>query len=107
MYNYEKIAEACKGLIIDKVYESSEILDYIIIITGINRDSIIPSDYCYNLTNKGADGIRFRTWPRLFKYEGDRSYRYLGEGYPYSGKVKYSKTNKIYGYWEDGVFEEV
>lgn len=107
MLNYEKIAEACKGLIIDEVYESNKIVQHIITKTGINKESILPKDYCYNVTNKGADGKRFVTWPRLFKYEGNKLYRYLGEGYPYNGPVVYSKDNAIYGIWKDGKFKEV
>lgn len=107
MYNYEKISEACKGLRINEIYESNEIVNHILMRTDVKEDSIRPKDYCYNVTNKGADGKRFITWPRLFEYVGEKSYRFLGEGYPYNGSVIYSKDNTIYGYWKDGKFMEV
>ena len=85
MFNYEKISEACKGLTVNEVYECSQIAAYVHQVTAINKDSIRPADYCYNITNKGANGARFITWPRLYTYEGKRHYKYLGEGNCYNG----------------------
>lgn len=103
MYNYEKIAESCKGLKLGEIYEYGQIVDHVHRLTGIKRKSIIPSDYCYNITNRGADGSKFKKWPRLFTYE-DKKYKYLGEGYCYNGIVKYVISNEEYGLWTDGVF---
>ena len=70
-----------------------------------NRDSIRPSDYCYNRANKG---IEFFKWPRLFRYLGEGMYECLGENYPYDGEVytreKGSKKDEVVGTWKNGVF---
>ena len=104
MYNYERVADACKGLTVNEIYECYEIVDFIHSVTGIKKSSLIPSDYCYNITNRGADGERFNRWPRLFEYQAYNRYRYLGEGYRYNGDVVYPKTNEKYGSWVDGEF---
>jgi hypothetical protein len=105
MFNYERISEACKGLALGEVYNYGQIVHYVHQVTLISESSIVPSDYCYNKTNKGADGKRFTKWPRLFVYEDDDSYRYLGEGYQYNGKVTYASNGEEYGFWIDGKFK--
>jgi len=45
--------------------------------------SIIPSDYCYNHTNKGARPAR----DRIFLKVGRDQYNYVGRHYRYSGQV--------------------
>ncbi len=47
------------------------------------RDSVIPSDYCYDRTNKGA---RLPKW-RVFLHVGTGKYRYVGRDYKYLGPV--------------------
>lgn len=105
MYDYEEIAIACKELTIGEIYDISEIKQLILAKTDVKEDNILPKDLCYNVTNKGADGNRFIIWPRLFEYVKRGTYRYLGEGYPYNGKVIYSKNKDIYGHWIDGKFK--
>lgn len=72
-----------------------------------NDKSIIPSDYCYNRTNKGLD---FQRKPRLFAFLGDGMYECLGQNYPFNGDVithpKKSKIEVIVGSWENGVFSK-
>ena len=51
---------------------------------GTNRGSVIPSDYCYNRTNKG---IEFLKKPRLLCSLGDGMYECLGEDYPFNEPV--------------------
>ena len=72
---------------------------------GTNPSSIIPSDYCYNRTNKGAAD------KPLFEWLDDGQYRYLGEGYPYTGAV-YSRpqgsgVDTVVGHWQEGVHTAV
>ncbi|MFU0800187.1 MAG: hypothetical protein ACFWUE_05930 [Xylanivirga thermophila] len=105
MYIYEKIAEACKELTIGGVYDVSEIKQLILAKTDVKEGNILPKDYCYNVTNKGADENKFIIWPRLFEYVKRGTYIYLGEGYPYNGQVVYAKDKDIYGHWTDGKFE--
>lgn len=72
---------------------------------GTNSGSVIPSDYCYNRTNKG---IEFLKKPRLFAFLGDGMYECLGENYPFNGSVyaneKGSSEEVEVGTWENGVF---
>ena len=74
---------------------------------GTNSGSVIPSDYCYNRTNKG---IEFLKKPRLFAFLGDGLYECLGEGYSFNGSVYTCEKGSIeeieVGVWENGVFYE-
>lgn len=74
---------------------------------GTNSGSVIPSDYCYNRTNKG---IEFLKKPRLFYFLGDGMYECLGEKYPFNGSVctceKGATEDIEVGVWENGVFYE-
>ncbi len=59
---------------------------------GRARHNYIPSDYCYNWTNKG---IVYENQPHYFiKDLSVRGlYKYVGKNYVYNGKV-YSKPKK-------------
>lgn len=74
---------------------------------GTNNGSVIPSDYCYNRTNKG---IEFHKKPRLFNFLGDGMYECLGENYPFNGYVytceKGSTEEIAVGIWENGIFQK-
>jgi hypothetical protein len=68
-----------------------------------NPTSVIPADYCYNRIN---DGIRFEK--HIFEYLGKGYYRFLGEGYPYSGKIYHKPTRSLIEYiageWINGKY---
>ncbi|UOO92526.1 DUF7225 domain-containing protein [Vitreoscilla stercoraria] len=68
---------------------------------GTNPSSVIPSDYCYNRTNKGAAD------KPLFEWLGNGQYRYLGEGFAYTGRVFSrplgAKQDIVVAMWENGV----
>jgi len=70
---------------------------------GTNVSSVVPSDYCYNRIN---DGIDFRKDNRIFKYRGRNAYEYLGENYPFTGKIYHkphrSKKEVVVGEWLKG-----
>ena len=74
---------------------------------GTNSGSVIPSDYCYNRTNRG---IEFLKKPRLFVFLGEGMYECLGENYPYNYPVyacEKGTTEEIeVGVWKDGVFHK-
>jgi len=60
-----------------------------------NRRSIIPSDCCYNLYNRGiAFDFHILEWVKRNKY------KVLGIGYQYNGPI-FWKGRKI-GEWRDG-----
>ncbi len=63
-----------------------------------NRTSVIPSDYCYNMVNKG---IEFKKDDRLFENLGDK-YKHLGLNYNYNGEI-YWKGQAV-DVWENGEF---
>lgn len=50
-----------------------------------SRDSYIPSDYCYNRTNKG---INYDKQPHYFLYLERGKYQYKGKNYVYSGNIE-------------------
>ena len=67
---------------------------------GINRTSVIPSDYCYNIVN---NGIVFKF--HYFEYlrdarRGEQQYKVLGENFGYEGPVYWK--NEIVGEWVKG-----
>lgn len=49
------------------------------------RDSYIPSDYCYNRTNRG---IQYEKQPHYFLYLERGKYQYKGKNYNYQGIVE-------------------
>jgi hypothetical protein len=72
---------------------------------GTNPTSIIPSDYCYNILNRG---IKFDFY--LFEHLGHGHYKVLGTGFDYAGPI-YWKDKKV-GEWRKGenrprIFENV
>ena len=80
----------------NETYRRNEIIDMVIAVyPDTNRTSVIPSDYCYNLTNRG---IPFKT--HLFESLGSGNYKCLGENFPYEGEI-YWKNEKV-GYWYKG-----
>lgn len=99
---YEQIKEVMKG-------KDGEVVSSAFIKTEVNKrygvdvSSVIPSDFCYNRVN---DGIHFKKENRLFEYIDRNSYKYLGENYPYTGRVYHkpsgSKSETLVGYWVNG-----
>jgi hypothetical protein len=65
------------------------------------ENSVLPADRCYNITNAG---LAYDHSFRIFEYLGRSSYRYLGEKYPYCGKVTWK--GEPCGSWTDGVLEK-
>lgn len=63
-----------------------EIIEGVVEECGCAPTSVIPSDYCYNLWNKGipCDQTRF------FLHEGERrsgNYRFVGKYFSYDGQI--------------------
>lgn len=63
----------------------------------VNEGSAIPSDYCYNLLNKGINPDKK---PCLFEFKSRGKYICRGENYLYSGPVFHK--GRIVGYYKDG-----
>ncbi|MBR4960192.1 MAG: hypothetical protein IKY52_04780 [Clostridia bacterium] len=62
------------------------------------KESVSPSDYCYNRINDGIDPYKK---PMLFEYLGKGQYLCLGENYPYNGNIYHKE--QIVGICENGV----
>lgn len=65
---------------IESIFTKEEIVDRVRKKYHINRNSIIPSDYCYNQKNNGNN---FNKYPHIFEFLNNDKYKYLGENYNY------------------------
>ena len=92
---YEQILDLLKGKE-GCIITATSIKDDLKLKHGTNRDSTIPSDYCYNLIN---DGIPFDK--HVFEYIKWNTYKFHGENFPYTGKVMHQKKG-IVGEWING-----
>jgi hypothetical protein len=85
------------------VFTTAEIKTLCHNIYGLNKTSVIPSDYCYNRTNNGIN-----TNKNILIYLGSGEYKYVGKSYNYEGWVfhreKSTKEDKIVGQWKSGVY---
>ncbi len=66
------------------------------------KDSIIPSDYCYNLINKAPESFNH---PIFVRVERGR-YKYVGPGYRYIGSVMWKpkqERERQVGTWNGGM----
>jgi len=83
----EKVRNTFADCALGAIYARSEIIDMVKAKHGVNEGSIIPSDYCYNRTNKGklADGSLENF--KIFEWLARGKYKYLGENFPYTGTV--------------------
>ena len=69
---------------------------------GYRRDSVIPSDYCYNVINRAPFSFKC---PMLVRVERGR-YRYIGPEYAYNGPVMWKpkqEAQRQVGSWSGGV----
>lgn len=55
------------------------------------KDSVLPSDYCYNRINNGITLNK----PTVFEFLGKSRYRCLGAGYPYNGLIYHQPKGQI------------
>ncbi len=108
MTNLERVRVTFQGCKIGETFTRNEILEMV-----RNRfpndvfpiKSIIPSDYCYNLTNLGKidDPVLYDF--NIFEHIDKGVYVYLGENYPYNKDIfhrpKGGKPYKI-GSWTNG-----
>lgn len=83
----EKVRDTFINCEIGTVYLRSEIIEMVHSKHGINRSSIIPSDYCYNLVNKGKLANSELDKFKIFEWISRGKYKYLGENHPYEGVV--------------------
>jgi|GEM_PF-2144004 hypothetical protein len=66
-----------------------------------NRDSVIPSDYCYNKVNKDIRSCKFYYFEYLRDVRrGDPQYKVLGADFDYEGHIYWN--DEIVGEWIKG-----
>ena len=101
----EKAKNTFENCEIGTVFTRQEIIDKVVLKHGCNPSSIIPSDYCYNRLNNGID---FGNYLHIFEYLTRSSYKYLGENYPYNGKIYHkpkSGQEIVVGEWVNGTIK--
>jgi len=74
----EMYIEAFKNKTIGTEYTRAEIIKIMSDAFGVAEGSILPSDLCYNSSNKGIEG---NGKPRLFLKKGRGLYEYVGKDY--------------------------
>ena len=81
----------------DEVFSRQEIIDLVVhSYPGTNHRSVIPSDYCYNLYNRG---IAFDF--HILEWLERKTYKVLGPGHQYNGPILW-KWRQI-GEWRNGL----
>lgn len=80
----DEVREVFKGVKLYEEFTRAEVIHMVFVKYGRNKESIIPTDYCYNRYNKG---IKIEKRLRIFEYTCDKKFKYLGENYPYTGRV--------------------
>ncbi|SHJ11293.1 MULTISPECIES: DUF7225 domain-containing protein [Sporomusaceae] len=83
----EKVRDTFADCELGAIYVTSEIIAMVKAKHGVNEGSIIPSDYCYNLTNKGKLADASLEKFKILEWLARGKYKYLGENYPYTGVV--------------------
>ncbi|KAF0092547.1 MAG: putative N-glycosylase-DNA lyase protein [Fusobacteria bacterium] len=83
-----------------KTFDSKQIKNIVNIKYGKKIDNIIPSDYCYNITNNGIKN--YKNYLHIFINRGTGLYEYVGENYKYTGTV--SNKGATVGEWINGIY---
>ena len=73
----EKIKEYFLNCEIGEIFTRNEIIEMIHKEYGINKSSIIPSDYCYNISNKGKEADKNLKNFNLFLWVERGVYKYV------------------------------
>jgi len=84
----EKVEQSFRDVEPGTEWTTEEIIDRVVEhYPGTNRRSILPSDYCYNLTNKGKENNPALARFKLFEQKSFGKYLYRGPGYQYGGPI--------------------
>jgi hypothetical protein len=82
------------------IYTRKDINTLVKIAYSKSEESILPSDYCYNLINKDIK-YDFEKRAHFFEYVKRNAYKYIGENAPFSGKILW-KNKYVVGEWQNG-----
>jgi hypothetical protein len=84
-----------------ELLKAKDIQQEIVCLGGFARDSVLPSDYCYNRINRA----RYSFCYPVFKWVERGKYRYLGPNYDYTGPILWKPTGgpeRQVGEWKSG-----
>lgn len=100
----DKVQDTFSNFRSGEMLSRSEIINLVHAKYGVNKGSIIPSDYCYNLVNKDKLSNRTRLDFNLFKWIDSKTYVYIGKDQKYTGPIFHKNDLKYeqVGYWTDG-----
>ena len=99
----DEVKEFLSQFEIGKYLTTKQIKQGVRIKYGRNEGSVIPSDYCYNITNLDRNvGYFKKGYPRLLEQKRIGKYMYLGENYKYTGTITHK--GKVVGKWENGEY---
>ena len=91
----EKVKETFLECEPGTIYLRSEIINMVKVRHGVNEGSVIPSDYCYNLTNEDKLSNKSLNDFKIFEWISRGKYIYRGENYFYKGAVIKTPRNKV------------
>lgn len=77
----EMVAETMAYEELGATYRWQEIIDLVVNRHGVNPGSVIPSDYCYNLTNKDKERNPALKRFNILMNIGRGLYQYVGSDY--------------------------
>lgn len=84
----EKVSDTFRDEPLGLQLTTQDIIDRVVRkFPGTNPRSIIPSDYCYNLTNKGKESNPRLAQFKLFEWIGRGQFKYVGPAYKQNGPV--------------------
>ena len=106
----DEFRDAFKNILIGTVFSAKEIERMIKEKYGRTSGSIMPYSYCYNRWCTGISEMdRLCIFEYIYDSDNDKTYKYLGEGYNYNGKVYHfpkSGSTKCIGEWLNGKYHK-
>lgn len=111
MKNAEKVIEAINSYVEDNGAGTTVSREefYEIILEKypeVNSSSVFPSDFCYNVYNKGLKDMN--DGERCLECVEKGYFKILGTNYKYTGDVYhyiFKKNQEVVGHWENGQYQ--
>ena len=111
MKNAEKVIDAINSYVRDngtgKIVSREEFYEIVLAkYPEVNRTSVYPSDFCYNLYNNGLRYID--DGERCLECVDKGYFKILGTNYKYTGDVyhyMFKKNQEVVGHWKNGTYQ--
>ena len=111
MKNAEKVIDAINSYVRDngtgKIVSREEFYEIVLAkYPEVNRTSVYPSDFCYNLYNNGLRYID--DGERCLECVDKGYFKILGTNYKYTGDVfhyMFKENQEVVGHWENGTYQ--